>query len=105
MALHARTADGVVALERELGRPVWDHVLEQLASRKEQPKRERTEWAFSLAPVYQPDDYRLVPFSRRILASGKPAMPDFRDAYHTQLVFDAVLASAKGHSWLDVQQG
>ena len=39
------------------------------------------------------------------IASGKPAMPDFRDAYHTQLVLDAVLASAKKHEWLDVKQG
>ena len=39
------------------------------------------------------------------ISSGKPAMPDFRDAYHTQLVLDAVLASAKKHEWLDVPQG
>jgi predicted dehydrogenase len=39
------------------------------------------------------------------ISNSKPAMPDFRDAYHTQLVLDAVLASAKKHAWLDVQQG
>src|ERR1019366_10570591 len=39
------------------------------------------------------------------ISNGKPAMPDFRDAYHTQLVLDAVLASAKQHAWRDVQQG
>ncbi len=33
------------------------------------------------------------------LAKGKPAMPDFRDAYRTQLVLDAVLRSAKGQKW------
>jgi predicted dehydrogenase len=39
------------------------------------------------------------------LAKGKPAQPDFRDAYHTQLVLDAVLASAKGQKWVDVKAG
>jgi predicted dehydrogenase len=33
------------------------------------------------------------------LAKGKPAMPDFRDAYRTQLVLDAVLNSAKERKW------
>ncbi len=36
------------------------------------------------------------------LASGKPAMPDFRDAYRTQLVLDAILDSAKDRSWKKV---
>jgi predicted dehydrogenase len=38
------------------------------------------------------------------LASGKPASPTFRDAYHTQLVLDAVLASAKKGQWVKVAQ-
>jgi predicted dehydrogenase len=33
------------------------------------------------------------------LAKGKPAMPDFRDAYRTQLVLDAILKSAKEEKW------
>jgi predicted dehydrogenase len=33
------------------------------------------------------------------LNEGRPAMPDFRDAYRTQLVLDAVLSSAKGQKW------
>jgi predicted dehydrogenase len=33
------------------------------------------------------------------LAKGQPAMPDFRDAYRTQLVLDAVLQSAKQQKW------
>ena len=33
------------------------------------------------------------------LGKGKPAMPDFRDAYRTQLVLDAVLRSAKEQKW------
>ena len=35
---------------------------------------------------------------------GKPAMPDFRDAYRTQLVLDAVLQSAKDQKWTKVEQ-
>jgi predicted dehydrogenase len=39
------------------------------------------------------------------LAQGKPAQPDFRDAYRTQLVLDAVLDSAKEQKWAKVKQG
>ena len=38
------------------------------------------------------------------LDSGKPAMPDFRDAYRTQLVLDAILESAREGRWVDVKQ-
>jgi predicted dehydrogenase len=38
------------------------------------------------------------------LAKKKPAMPDFRDAYRTQLVLDAVLDSAKDGKWTKVGQ-
>jgi predicted dehydrogenase len=36
------------------------------------------------------------------LESGIPAAPTFRDAYHTQRVLDAVLASAKERRWVEV---
>jgi predicted dehydrogenase len=36
------------------------------------------------------------------VASGKPAMPDFRDALRTQYVCDAVLKSAQNGKWTDV---
>jgi len=39
------------------------------------------------------------------LAKGKPAQPDFRDAYGTQLVLDAILDSAKKGIWVDVKKG
>ena len=39
------------------------------------------------------------------LDEGKPAMPDFRDAYRTQLVLDAILDSAKGGKWVEVGKG
>jgi predicted dehydrogenase len=36
------------------------------------------------------------------VAKGKPAQPDFRNAYQTQLVLDAVLASARNGQWTRV---
>jgi predicted dehydrogenase len=38
------------------------------------------------------------------LATGKPAMPDFRDALRTQLILDAILDSAKTGTWVDVKK-
>jgi myo-inositol 2-dehydrogenase/D-chiro-inositol 1-dehydrogenase len=35
------------------------------------------------------------------LASGNPAAPTFRDALATDLVTDAVLASARSGAWTD----
>ncbi|GIW81168.1 MAG: oxidoreductase [Gemmatales bacterium] len=37
------------------------------------------------------------------LAKGTLAQPDFRTAYHTQLVLDAIMASAKERSWKKVE--
>jgi predicted dehydrogenase len=39
------------------------------------------------------------------LETGKPAMPDFRDAYRTQRVLDAILDSAKNGKWVNVGEG
>jgi predicted dehydrogenase len=39
------------------------------------------------------------------LETGEPAMPDFRDAYRTQLVLDAITESAGKNAWVDVKQG
>ena len=36
--------------------------------------------------------------------TGKPAQPDFREAYRTQLILDAVLGSAKNQQWTKVEQ-
>ena len=36
------------------------------------------------------------------VGKGQNAQPDFRNAYETQLVLDAVLESAKGRQWLEV---
>jgi superfamily II DNA or RNA helicase len=70
LALHARAEDAVVALERELGRPVWEHVLEHLGA----PEKEATdsrEWSFAISPTFREAELRVVPHSRRTLASGK----------------------------------
>jgi predicted dehydrogenase len=37
------------------------------------------------------------------VASGKPAQPDFHNAYETQLVLDAILDSANGRNWREVK--
>ncbi len=37
--------------------------------------------------------------------TSKAAMPDFRDAYQTQLVLDAILQSAREQKWVTVAQG
>ncbi len=39
------------------------------------------------------------------LTKGQPAQPDFRNAYQTQLVLDAILASAKTGQWTEVAKG
>jgi predicted dehydrogenase len=39
------------------------------------------------------------------LAKGTPAQPDFRNAYQTQLVLDAILDSAKSLKWVNVAKG
>src|SRR5713226_6508396 len=39
------------------------------------------------------------------IESGKPAMPDFRDAYRTQLVLDGILQSAREQKWVKIGQG
>jgi predicted dehydrogenase len=37
--------------------------------------------------------------------TGQPAQPDFRNAYQTQLVLEAILQSAKDQKWVTVGQG
>ncbi len=39
------------------------------------------------------------------LAKGQPTQPDFRNAYETQLILDAILGSAKNGSWVEVAKG
>jgi predicted dehydrogenase len=39
------------------------------------------------------------------VAKGKPAQPDFRNAYQTQLVLDGILDSAKSGKWVEIKKG
>jgi predicted dehydrogenase len=39
------------------------------------------------------------------VAKGKPAQPDFRNAYQTQLVLDGILDSAKSGKWVEIKRG
>src|SRR5436305_1686340 len=39
------------------------------------------------------------------VAKGQPAQPDFRNAYHTQPVLDAILQSAREQKWVTVPKG
>jgi predicted dehydrogenase len=39
------------------------------------------------------------------VAKGEPAQPDFRNAYRTQLVLDAVLQSAREQKWVNIKRG
>jgi predicted dehydrogenase len=39
------------------------------------------------------------------VSKSQPAQPDFRNAWQTQLVLDAILDSAKTHKWADVARG
>jgi predicted dehydrogenase len=39
------------------------------------------------------------------IQSGTPAQPDFRNAYQTQLVLDAILDSARDQNWVTVSKG
>ncbi len=48
--------------------------------------------------------HQLADFLKGV-ASGTPAMPDFRDALRTQHVCDAVLQSAREGKWVTVNQG
>jgi predicted dehydrogenase len=62
-------------------------------------------WVPGLQIGYEATFVHQVADFLRGLASGKPAMPDFRDALRTQYVCDAVLQSAKEGKWVNVNQG
>ncbi|MDB4942603.1 MAG: Superfamily helicase, family [Labilithrix sp.] len=84
VAIHDGSEDAVLALERELDRPVWDHVLEKLGHVNEGDDplavpgievetRTRLDWAFTLSNSFRQSEYRLFAFSRRLLTSGRPS--------------------------------
>jgi superfamily II DNA or RNA helicase len=71
VAMHAREVEAFQSLERELGRPMWDHLLEQLSSPLDANEQEKREWAFCLTPTYYRQSYELVAFSRKTRPDGK----------------------------------
>lgn len=59
-------------------------------------------WVPGLQIGYEHSFTHQVADFMKSLDEGKPAAPSFRDALETQMVCDAVLASAKDHSWKNV---
>ncbi len=59
-------------------------------------------WVPGLQIGYEHSFVHQVADFLKSLETGKPAMPDFRDAYRTQLVLDAILESAKNNKWVNV---
>src|SRR5271167_3102440 len=49
--------------------------------------------------------HQVADFVASLADKSKPAQPNFRDAYRTQLVLDAIMDSAKDGKWVDVKQG
>ena len=62
-------------------------------------------WVPGLAVGYDVSFTHQVADFLKGLETGTPAGPTFRDAYETQLILDAVLASAKSRQWVDVGPG
>ena len=62
-ALHARTDDAVRALERDLARPLWEHVLDDLTSKTPRADEAR-EWRFAIAPTYHDYAFTVTAYSR-----------------------------------------
>jgi predicted dehydrogenase len=60
-------------------------------------------WVPGLAIGYEHSFVHQVADFLAGVASGKPAQPDFRNAYQTQLVLDAILESAKSGQWVQVR--
>jgi superfamily II DNA or RNA helicase len=66
-ALHAREAEAAQRLERDLGRPAWDRLLEQLSGGRPNAARQEREWAFCLSTRYSETSLTVSAFAR----SGK----------------------------------
>jgi predicted dehydrogenase len=62
-------------------------------------------WVPGLQVGYETSFVHQVADFLKGVETGKPAQPDFRDAYRTQLVLDAVLQSAREQKWVTVNKG
>jgi predicted dehydrogenase len=61
-------------------------------------------WVPGLQIGYESSFVHQVADFIQAMDTGKPAMPDFRDAYRTQLVLDAISESAQSGKWVNVKQ-
>jgi predicted dehydrogenase len=61
-------------------------------------------WVPGLAIGYDASFTHQVADFLQALEKGEKAMPDFRDAYRTQLVLDAITDSARAGQWVEVKQ-
>lgn len=61
-------------------------------------------WVPGLQIGYEASFVHQVADFLEALGKGQPCLPDFRDAYGTQLVLDAILDSAKKGAWVDVKK-
>jgi superfamily II DNA or RNA helicase len=64
LALQAKKDESIIALERELSRPLWEHVLDDLAPKKEAKKDDNREWRFRIAPTYHDYAFTVTAESR-----------------------------------------
>ncbi len=71
IALVSRSDPTIEDLWTELGRPIWDFVLESLAARESAKEPTPQEWLFCLAPSYRMIEYRLFAFTRSTRPDGK----------------------------------
>jgi superfamily II DNA or RNA helicase len=69
-ALHARTDPVVQQLERDLDRPIWEHVLEHLFARQGGTEEPR-EWRFTLVPGHRDPILEIIAHARKPSAGAK----------------------------------
>jgi len=88
LAFHPPVAPAVSAMERDLERPVWDHVLEQLSASAAGAPQGPFEWAFTLTPASGGDAFRLLAHSRRCVVDAKGKPPRWKKQSFEHLLAD-----------------
>jgi predicted dehydrogenase len=61
-------------------------------------------WVPGLQIGYEHSFVHQVADFLKSLSTGKPAQPDFRNAYQTQLVLDGIMQSAQGGKWVTISK-
>ncbi|MBX3226730.1 MAG: DEAD/DEAH box helicase [Labilithrix sp.] len=93
-AMHARRDEAIARLERELSRPLWEHVLDDLTPKTH--AEDTREWAFSVQPTYH--DYGFV-----VMAWTRPTAG--RATKWKKATFDAAFASERSDLALEREIG